>query len=662
MTDKTLPPPDPAMLNLLLERVPLRVAVLDREHRYLWANQEAIDFLGVPVEKIIGATIAEVRGTAVFERYLPISDRLFGGEEMHWEGWTEYAGRGRRYTDEWLVPYIPPGSPPGTLAELVFGFVRDLTDTQLQSRQLGEREQALQLAEHLKSAIVDNALSAIVTSDAQGHIVEFNPAAERTFGMPRERALGRTVAEVMVPPRHRAGHDGGMRRMAQGGDPHIMGQRVEMHALRADGSEFPVEMVLWKTGVAGNAYYTASISDVSERVRADALIERQRDALRQSEKLTAMGSLLAGVAHELNNPLSIVMGRASLLEEKAAATTWAGGSELAAEARSIRDAAERCGRIVRSFLNMARSRPPQRSAVSLNELAGAATEMLQYSLRSHDIELQQQLDAELPAINADADQIGQIVLNLIVNAQQALTGVAAFQGRRLIVLSTGVDIPRDNDERRAAPRLWLRVADSGPGVPPALRASIFDPFFTTKAEGLGTGLGLAVSRSLAREHGGTLSLEDSASGATFCLSLPLGDVAVAPVAEAQAEGQGAEISARVLVVDDEAEIADLMRDFLEGAGYEVATAESGAVALEMLKEVRFDVIVSDLRMPDIDGAALWREVRERWPELARRMLFVTGDTLSRGADSFLAETGCPSLEKPFSRKALLERVKGLLQA
>jgi two-component system NtrC family sensor kinase len=369
-----------------------------------------------------------------------------------------------------------------------------------------------------------------------------------------------------------------------------------------------------------------------------------------------MGSLLAGVAHELNNPLAIVMGRASLLEDKCEALP-----ELQHDAQRIREAAERCGRIVRTFLNMARSRPAQRAMVSLNELVLAATDMLGYGLRSHGIELALRLDPELPEVTADADQIGQILLNLLVNAQQALAGQGS--GERRLELSTGLEPGRSGPDA-VQPQVWLRVVDSGPGVPMALRARLFESFFTTKPEGAGTGLGLAVSRTLARDHGGDLVHEDTPAGqgARFRLTLPTSVAIAGHSAAVPLDSPSGDAHGRVLVVDDEAEIADLMRAMLESAGYEVATAESGAVALEMLAEARFDAIVSDLRMPDMDGAQLWRQVRARDPALARRMLFVTGDTLSPSARLFLDEGRCPSLDKPFARNDLLERVQALVRA
>jgi PAS domain S-box-containing protein len=520
-------------------------------------------------------------------------------------------------------------------------------------------------SEAFKSAIVDHALAALVVTDGIGRIVEFNPAAEAMFGVPRAQVLNRRVEEVIIPPRYRDAHAAGMQRIARGGLSRLLGKRVEMQAQRADGTEFPVEMLLWRAEVGGEPHFTASLVDLSERQRAALEIERQRDMLRQSEKLSAMGSLLAGVAHELNNPLAIVLGRASLLEEKCERLP-----ELANDAQRIREAAERCGRIVRTFLNMARSKPTQRAPVAFNELVQAAAEMLAYTWRSHGITLELQLAEQLPPVNADGDQIGQIVLNLLVNAQQALS---ATQGPRRVQVSTGVESPRaagaDGPARESResreprePRVWLRVADSGPGIAAELAEQIFEPFFTTKAEGIGTGLGLAVSRSLARDHGGSLVLELASplGGACFRLSLPLsGEAGAATAPSGLDEAANAERS-RILVVDDESEVAELIRDLLESAGHEVAVAESGAVALELLDTARFDAIVSDLRMPDMDGAELWREVGRLHPALARRMMFITGDTLSPGARDFLGATGCPRLDKPFSKADLVAGVSALL--
>ena len=205
------------------------------------------------------------------------------------------------------------------------------------------------------------------------------------------------------------------------------------------------------------------------------------------------------------------------------------------------------------------------------------------------------------------------------------------------------------------------MSDNGPGVSEAARDQVFVPFFTTKSEGNGTGLGLAVSRSLAREHGGGLTPATALGGACVRLSLPVSGIAATNTMPAALPETSAPLQARVLVVDDEDELADVMREMLEGAGHEVATAESGAVALELLATARFDAIVCDLRMPDMDGAGLWREVSIRHPQLACHMLFVTGDTLSPNARKFLRRARCAALDKPFLKADLLARVADLLR-
>lgn len=628
-----LPSLDPRLMAALLDNISARVVVIDRDHAYVYANREALAFYDKSADEVIGRRLPEVVGDEVYATYLPFADRLFGGETLRWQGWLTYPGRGRVYLQETMVPFAPDGGQ----AEAVVVFGRDSTE-------LKQREEELAL----KSAIVDHSIAALASTDAAGHIVEFNPAAEAMFGRSRADVLGRRLAHVLLPDRAQPSFDATLRRLAEGDGATRRGQRMELHA-RRDGAEFPIDMVVWRTDAGGVPYFTASIVDTTDRHTAAQQIGRQREALRQSEKLTAMGSLLAGVAHELNNPLAIVMGRASLLEEKC------DDPDLRADVLRIREAAERCGRIVRTFLNMARSRPAQRMPVDLNEIVRAAADMLIYSFRTHGVELELALEPALPAINADGDQLGQVILNLLINAQQAMAGRGGAQGVRV---STGVEHRRHGRE----PRIWLRVSDTGPGVPEDLRARIFEPFFTTKGEGMGTGLGLAMSRSVVMEHGGDLILEQTAAavGASFRISLPisgmgLDDTSPAPLAEPEAA-----TVARILVVDDEPELASLMRDMLESAGYDVATAESGALALAFLDEARFDAIVSDLRMPDMDGPALWRGVVEHHPVLAQRMLFVTGDTLSPDARDFLRTARCSALDKPFSKVGLLAAVKALL--
>jgi two-component system NtrC family sensor kinase len=476
------------------------------------------------------------------------------------------------------------------------------------------------------AAVLRTSLDCVIVADEDGCILEFNEAAERTFGWPRDRAIGRPMGELIVPPRLREAHRAGMARYLREGHSRILGRRIETFAVRADGSEFPVELAITETVVSHRRLFAASMRDLTERHAAEAALRgseqrlaafmanapigmylkdgegrfvmanpemahvfgrpvaeivgkrsedmlgageaemvrahddlvrttrkaqsveeflpgldryawtlvvrfpieaapgepvsiggfdiditsikqaeeavaQARAALHQNEKLSALGLLLAGVAHELNNPLAIIVGQSALLTEDVA------GTPLAERAAKIERAAERCARIVKTFLSIARQRPPSRTVVDLRQTVQQALDLLGYALRSAEIDVEVRGDGTRALVDGDPDQLHQVLVNLLVNAQQALAGHPA--PRRI-----AIDLERSDGMVR------LTVADTGPGIDPELEARIFEPFFTTKAPGHGTGIGLSYSFGTIAAHGGKLELVPAARGAVFRITLP----------------------------------------------------------------------------------------------------------------------------------------------
>jgi two-component system NtrC family sensor kinase len=323
--------------------------------------------------------------------------------------------------------------------------------------------------------------------------------------------------------------------------------------------------------------------------------------------------------------------------------------------KEIRAAAERCARIVKTFLAMARQQQPERSPIQLNEIIHAALKLLDYPLHTSGIEVILDLQPELPQIPADASQIHQVYTNLLVNAQQALLERAA--PRRLSITTR-------YDQRTG--QLHSAVSDNGPGIPETVRSRIFDPFFTTKPIGYGTGVGLSFSHGVITAHGGTLNYEASPQGgAGFVIMLPL--TAVATPAPAPAAGEPSVPTSRslqVLIVDDEPEVTEIISDILQQSGHRTMLASSGKHALELLQQQHlfaFDVILSDLQMADINGPELYAQLQQQHPQLSGRIAFITGDTLGAAAAQFLRDSGCPYLEKPFT-PAELEQLIATLAA
>ncbi len=363
----------------------------------------------------------------------------------------------------------------------------------------------------------------------------------------------------------------------------------------------------------------------------DAKVRERTQQLLQSEKLAAMGTLLAGVAHELNNPLAVIAGQTFLLRQAV------GAGPVGERAEKIAKAAERCVRIVKNFLALARQRPPERQKVRLNTVVQEAVELLAYPLRIDNVEVVQDLAKDLPSLWADPHQLNQVVVNLVTNAHHAMRSIAP---PRRLTLTTRFDPARS--------RVRLEVADTGPGIPPAIQARIFEPFFTTKPPGQGTGLGLSLCHGIVEEHGGSIRVESAPEqGAVFQIELP---VEGQPVAVPEARAADVPPSPRgktILVVDDEPEVAATLAEILSLEGHQVETAATGALALDKLRVRGYDLILTDIKMPEVDGPGLYRELERSHAGLVRRFIFITGDTLSLETREFLERTGAPTLGKPF---------------
>lgn len=632
-----LPVGENQFVNALLGGMIDCATVIDPAGRYLYANRHFLDFVGRPPSEIIGNTVVRVLGDAVHGAYQAALHSLPLSETIGSEGWLDCGPLGRRYIKQTITAYSHRSSA-------VTGYIvlwRDLTELKVQQTELVRRIEAQTQADAYYAAIVNNALDAIVVIDETGAVVDFNPAAVSIFGYGRDEAMGRQIADLIIPQALRAAHDRGLASYLQSGMTRILGRRLELEALRANGEQIPVELTITEVKLGERRLFAAHLRDLGAARHAQAQIESQREALHQKDKLAALGSLLAGVAHELNNPLSIVIGQTMMLREKLTGAPMA--DELAQRSVKIEIAAHRCARIVRSFLDMARQRKHQRKSVEIHGIVENALELLSYNLKSSGVTVETDLPRTLPPLWIDGDQIHQVIVNLIVNACQALE--EKTDGPRRIRIEAS--------HNPVGETVSLRVSDNGAGIPASIRSRIFDPYFTTKPQGTGTGIGLAVSRGLIESHGGTVNLDPAANlgGAGFLVVLPIDRAEAKAVGEtdpyAVAETRIAERHA--LIVDDEIEIAELLADMVEKLGFVATVTTSGEEAKIRVEQAErpIEVILCDIRMPGGDGPAFFDWLREYHPALTERIGFITGDTLGTAAGRFLARSGCPVLEKPF---------------
>ena len=618
-------------MQAFLDHAPIGMMFRHPAGNLVMINRYGASFYDMTVEQLIAQPIS------FFDAYFPDSKALgrplfldpLAGADTTVE--TEFHGPSGRAMNL-LIKSFPVIDSTGKV-ELVGNFFVDVTEERRARADLDESRASLQ-------AFFDNLPGLAFLASLDGTIVAANAYLADHFGLRKmgpEFLKGKN-GSALLPASWTQHAEDAVRTNLMAGKPYSFETTIDLPDGKRHVSaiRFPIRDANGKIIHVGGLVF-----DRTQEVAAAAEIAASRESLLQSEKLAAFGSMLAGVSHELNNPLAAVVGQSALLAEDLE------GTGHAERISKIRRAADRCARIVQSFLAMARQKLPEYRSVNINDQVHLAIELTEYQLRAANVKLELRLDDELPEIEADPDQLHQVITNLLTNARQALEQVS---GERRITITTS----------HSGNGVSLSLADTGRGIDPAIRDRIFDPFFTSKAIGAGTGIGLSYSRGVVEAHGGTIRIEDAGPGTTFVVTLPFKNAAPATAVPKPAATET--VKGRALVIDDEPDVAEMLAEMLSRMGVDTTVAIGGAAGqMAMAGGAPFDIVLSDIRMPDLDGPALHAWIKAHRPDLATSLAFVTGDTMSGIAADFLETAQCPYLEKPFTPAALRALVATILR-
>ncbi|MBN2224391.1 MAG: PAS domain S-box protein [Deltaproteobacteria bacterium] len=504
------------------------------------------------------------------------------------------------------------------------GVTGILTDITVERR----AEEALRESEQKRRTVLHTIEDGYFEVDLKGSFTSFNESMRKMLGYTQKeiaglnyrRYMAKEIAEKVFQTFNEIFRTG------------IPAKTVDWRVTRKDGTTIDLETsISLKHNDSGEPTGFFGIArDITDKKR----MELQ---LLQAEKLSAVGTMISGVAHELNNPLTAIIGNAQLIMRGEAP------DDIKNKLEVILKESIRSSKIVGGLLAFAREHKPERNMVNVNDIVIESMNLKEYDLKVNNIDVKVSLSDDVPKTYADPYQIQQVFINLINNARDAL----ADQGGGALVIETY----RKDDV------IIVEFIDTGPGIPNELVNKIFDPFFTTKEAGKGTGLGLSMAYGIISEHGGTISVEsESGGGARFVVTLPITEYADPVVKEIKKPVKIPVGTRSVLVVEDEASLRDLLAEALTEGGFIVDAASTGKAAIDLVGKRKYDAVISDIKMPGIGGKELYLYIREHHPEIAEKMIFITGDVLSKDTQAFLKTTKNRFIEKPFSMDTLIEMI------
>lgn len=633
--DRVQTQPEPVeKLAYALDLVPVMIRTIEGKILLWGRGLEAM--YGWPGREAEGRIAHELLATQFPASLSEIEAGLL--ETGRWQGecvCTHRDGGRLAVASQWALHQGEGAGPPSVLE-----FHADITETRRAQAMLKEREARLH-------SILETAPDAIITIDEHGIIQSFSNAAETLFGYASGEVIGRDV-KILMPSPHREKHEGYVNRYLQTGEKHIIGIGRKVEAQRKDGTVFPMELAVGEVTLGGTHIFTGFIRDLTARVKME-------EDLRQAQKMEAIGQLTGGVAHDFNNLLTVISGNLEMLEPR---LTDAGQRELLSEAQ---EASKLGAELTKRLLAFGRRQPLNPKPTDLNALSRGMAELLRRTL-GEAIEIETRLADSLPLIIADPGQIENALLNLAINARDAMPG-----GGQLIIETAPARIDADYAEAftdvMPGSYVTLAVTDTGTGMSPEVRQRAFEPFYTTKGTGVGTGLGLSMVYGFVKQSGGHVQLySELGHGTTVRLYLP--QQASSP-AGAAAESRDAltgqpPLGKTVLIVEDDQRVRRISVRRLKDLGYCVIEAESGPAALLVFdRDETIDVLFTDIVMPGgMTGLDLAHEARRRRPGL--KVLFTSGYAEPAAVRNSMSTANVAWLGKPYGITELDIKLRGLL--